>query len=101
MALPLVAGGVVAALVTALRWVLLAHGAAIVARILGTLGLAFVSYRYVVTPVLDQLKASLATLPSELLVWISALGLDKVISILASAYLIAVARSVVLGRREA
>ncbi|MCE7031360.1 DUF2523 domain-containing protein [Lysobacter sp. GX 14042] len=85
---------------TAVRWVLIAHGAAIVARILGTLGLAFVTYQYVVEPVLNQLKQAVSTLPAEVLVWISALGLDKVISILASAYLIAAARNVVLGKRE-
>lgn len=101
MALPLVAGaGLAAVLGTVIRWVLLAHGAAIVARILGTLGLALFTYNFVVEPVLEQLRTAVGSLPAEVLVWISALGLDKVVSILASAYLISAARSVFLGRRE-
>lgn len=100
MALPILAAGAIApVLIQVIKWVLLAKGAAIVIRVLGTLGLAYFTYQHVVSPVLDQLRNALSTLPSELVVWLSALGFFKVVSILASAYTIHAAQRVFLGKR--
>ena len=82
MAFPAVlAGGAIIGLATrALTWFFLAKGPAIVMRILGTLGLAYFTYEWVLGPVISMVDSNVNGLPPELNDWLRALGIFEVIS---------------------
>lgn len=94
------AGGALAGiLIRALLWFFLAKGAAIVTRIMVTLGLAWATYEFVLDPIVTAIDNNVAALPSDLAVWARAFGFFEVISILISAEVIAAAKRVFLTRR--
>ncbi|MEZ0470075.1 hypothetical protein [Luteimonas salinilitoris] len=97
----LAVGGLAYILKRVLLWVLLAKGAAIVARILGVLGLAFFTNELVIQPVMNMIQNTAGGIPAELRVWLSALAIDKVISIVCTAYLVLAGKRVLLGRAGA
>lgn len=82
-----------------LLWLLLAKGAAIVIRLFGVLGIAFFTTEYVINPVLDLIQGNAAGVPAQLRAWLSAFGIDRCISIVATAYLILAGKRVLLGKR--
>lgn len=87
MALPLLAlGGLGAILSRVLLMVALSKGAVIVARILGVLGLSILTNEHVVEPMLDMISGNAGGVPADLRIWLSAFGVDRVISIVVSAY---------------
>lgn len=89
------AGGLLARI---LLWFFLAKGAAIVVRIIATLGLAFFTYEWVLTPVISMVDANVHGLPPELNEWLRALGIYEVISIIVSAYLLLAGKRIFVGR---
>lgn len=100
MAFPAVlAGGAVMGLLTrVLTWFFLAKGAAIVIRIIGTLGLAFFTYEWVLTPVIGMIDANVNGMPPEFNEWMRALGVFEVISIIVSAYVLLAGKRIFLGK---
>lgn len=97
---------VVAPFIAALRpfltkllvWLLVAKGAAIVGRVLMVLGLALFTNEWIVNPMLDAIQGHANGIPPELRVWLSAFAVDRVISIVATAYLLLGAKRVFLGK---
>ena len=55
------------------------------------LGLNFVAQEFAVTPLLDQIKASISGAPGDILAWIGFLNVDKYVTLLLSAYATAAA----------
>lgn len=100
MAFPAVlAGGAAVGLLTrVLTWFFLAKGAAIVIRIFGTLGLAYFTYEWVLTPVIGMVDSNVNALPQELNEWLRALGIFEVMSIIVSAYLLLAGKRIFLGK---
>lgn len=100
MAFPAVlAGGLASGLLgRLLTWFFLAKGAAIVIRIIATLGLAFMTYELVLTPVISMVDANVNGMPPELNEWLRALGIFECISIIVSAYLLLAGKRVFVGR---
>lgn len=83
---------------TVLLWLLVAKGAAIIARIFLVLGIALFTSEWLVGPLLDQIQGRASAIPPEMRVWLSAFGIDRVISIVATAYMILAAKRVMLGK---
>lgn len=75
-------------LLQGLRWFFLAKLASFVTRLFVTFGIAFTSYKFLIEPLVDQVKAAWQGVPSDLAVWVSAFGVDKCVSIVLSGYLI-------------
>lgn len=103
MALPaLVAAPFIAALGPLLKkiliWLLVAKGAAIIMRFFLVLGIALFTNEWIVQPLLDQIQGRAGGIPPELRVWLSAFAIDKVISIVATAYLLLGTKRVFLGK---
>lgn len=100
MALPAVLMGGVAGglLARILLWFFLAKGAAIVVRIIATLGLAFFTYEWVLTPVITMVDTNVNGLSPEFNEWMRALGIFEVMSIIVSAYLLLAAKRIFVGR---
>lgn len=63
------------------------------------LGLAFMTNEAIVAPLVGMLQEGVGGLPADITQWAGALGIDKVISILVSAYTIRAAKRVFLGAR--
>ncbi len=83
---------------TVLMWLLVAKGAAIIARFFIVLGIALFTNEWVVQPLLDQIQGHASGIPPELRVWLSAFAVDRVISIVATAYLLLGTKRVFLGK---
>lgn len=100
MAFPaiLLGGAASGLLARVLTWFFLAKGAAIIVRIIGTLGLAFFTYEFVLTPVITMVDSNVNNLPPELNDWLRALGIFEVISIIVSAYLLLAGKRIFLGK---
>lgn len=107
MALPLLGIGAYAAgsalsalLVRVLTWVLIAKGAAVVIRVFGTLGIAYFTYDLILEPAINLADNYWAAMPAQLVQWVRAFGVMECASIIVSAYLIAVAQRIFLGKRS-
>lgn len=87
-------------LLAGLRWFFLAKLAAIVTRLFVTFGVAFGSYKLVIEPAVNQVKAAWQGVPAQLAEWISAFGVDKCVSIILSAYLILGTKKLFLSTRS-
>lgn len=100
MAFPavLLGGAAAGVLGRVLLWFFLAKGAAIVVRIIATLGLAFFTYEMVLTPAISMIDSSVNGLPPQLNEWLSALGIFEVFSIIVSAYLLLAGKRIFLGK---
>lgn len=99
MAAPiLVAGSAAWILKRVLLWFFLAKGAAIVARILGVLGLALFTSELIIQPVLTAIQSNASNIPPELHQWLAAFGFYRCVSIIATAYMLLMAKRVFLGR---
>lgn len=100
--MPLVLAPIIAALGPVLKavllWLLVAKGAAIIARLFLVLGLALFTNEWLLNPMLDMIQGRAGGIPAEMRVWLSAFGIDKVISIMATAYTLLAAKRVFLGR---
>lgn len=86
---------------TLFLWLLVAKGAAIIARIFIVLGIALFTNELIVQPILDMIQGNAAGIPQQLRQWLSAFGIDRVISIIATAYMLLMAKRVFLGRTGA
>lgn len=94
------AGGALAQiLVRVLTWVLLAKGAAVVARTMGMLGIAWFTYEWILEPAINMADTHWNAMPEGMRVWLQALGIMEVASIVVSAYLLWGAKKLFLGRR--
>jgi hypothetical protein len=89
MAFPaLAAGGIAMVAAQVLRWFFFAYGAAVVTRIFVTLGIAWGTYEFILQPAISAADSYWGALPGDLTVWLRALGLMEVASIIISAYLL-------------
>lgn len=88
MPIPLVAGPLLAGVGALLSRLMMAKAAFWVAKIVAMLGIAFVVDEFAVEPLIDVAINHWNALPSEIGVWIGALGVDDAVSILFSAYTI-------------
>lgn len=100
MAFPavLLGGAAAGILARVLTWFFLAKGAAIVIRIIVTLGLAFFTYEWVLTPAITMVDQNVNGLPPQMNEWLRALGIFEVISIIVSAYLLWAGKRIFLGK---
>lgn len=100
MPLPILAAGALSGvLVTALRYLFLAHLGAFVFRLFAVLGLSWATNELAVEPLLQAIQGNMAGIPSTLAAWLDAFGFDNVISILASGYTMLAVKQVFLSRR--
>lgn len=91
MPIPFVAaaGAVIGpALLQAGRWLLFAEAGKAVVKVLGFLGLSLATNELAIEPIMDNVAGWFGAIPGDLTVWLGALGIDKVASILISAYLV-------------
>lgn len=72
----------------AIRWFFVAYGAATVARLFTAIGIAWGTYEFVLSPAIDLADIYWGSMPSDLLVWLRALGVMEAASIVVSAYLL-------------
>lgn len=100
-AIPALAGGAAlgAIIQRILVWVLLAKGAAIVARTMGILGIAWFTYEYILEPAINLADTYWAAMPGDLVVWLQAFGVMECASIIVSAYVLWGAKKLFLGKR--
>jgi len=87
-------------LLALLRWLLLAKLASFVARMFVTLGIAYVSYEYLIEPLVDKVKDAWNGMPSDIAVWVSAFGVDRCVSIILSGYLLYGVKRLFLSKRD-
>lgn len=71
----------------------LAYGAKVVAKILLTLGISLVAYKYTVGPLLDTIQQQFAGLPTSVVDTIRLLNFDKVVTLILSAVTIRTAQA--------
>jgi hypothetical protein len=62
------------------------------------IGIQLVSYTQVVQPFVDDARAHWEGMPGDIMVWITALKLDVVVTILLSAVVLSVLKKVTIGR---
>jgi hypothetical protein len=104
MPLPLLFGGAIASagisaiIVSALRYFFMAHAAAAVIRIFSVLGIAWATNEFLMEPLLDQAQAAWTGMPAGIAQWLGAFGIDKVVSIMISAYTILGIKNLVLRK---
>jgi hypothetical protein len=98
MAFPVLAGSLAPVIGQVLRYVFMAHLAGFVIRLFAVLGLALFTSEYLLDPVLDMITGKVGGIPASLAEWLSAFGIDKVISIIASAYTVLSVKRVFLGK---
>lgn len=85
--MPLLAG-LASLLVPLLGWVARTLVVSLVARVLVGFGVAFVSYRFLVGPILDSIRSQMGGWPADLAQWAGLLNFDKAVTIVLSAYVI-------------
>lgn len=83
-----------------LIWVLLAKGAAVIARTMGVLGIAWFTYEVILEPAINLATGYWQGLPAELLVWLRAFGVMECASIIVSGYALWAAKKLFLGKRS-
>lgn len=99
MPLPLLAAGTLGPLIAnILRYVFLAHLAGFVLRAFAVLGLAWFTNEMIVENVLSLIQNRMGGIPGNLAEWMDALEIDKVISIMASAYTLLSVKKLFLGK---
>lgn len=99
MPVPLLAlGGLGAILTQVLRYVFLAHLAGFVIRCFALLGLTWFTNELIVENVLSLIQSRMQGMPGDFAMWLDALEIDKVISILASAFTLLGAKRLFLGK---
>lgn len=69
-----------------MRYVFMAHLAGFVIRLFTMLGMSLATNEFVVEPLMNMVHGNASGVPADLAVWMSAFGVDKVISIIVSAY---------------
>lgn len=97
--MPVFLAPLVPILVNALRWFFLAKLASSIVRVVATLGIGLASNEYIVQPFIDHAVSAWNAMPAELAIWISALGIDKVVSVMLTAYGIAGVKQLFLAKR--
>lgn len=106
MALPLIPAGaaimwgatIAGLLKRVLLWVLIAKGAAVVARTMGVLGIAWFTYEWILDPAINLADGYWSALDADLVAWLRAFGVMEVASIIVSAYVLWGAKKLFLGR---
>lgn len=91
---------VVMAIFALVSRLLMAKAVMWVIHIMAFLGLAFATNEYLVQPIIDMITGRTGGLPADITAWAGAFGIDKVLSILTSAYTIRGAKKVFLGARS-
>lgn len=94
----LTAGGLGLLVTNLLRWFFLAHLASFVIRAFAVLGLAWFTNEMVVENVLQLIQTRMGGIPGNMAEWLDALEIDKVISIMASAYTLLAVKRLFLGK---
>lgn len=98
MPVPVLAGALAPLLIQVLRYVFMAHAVGFIIRIFSVIGLTLATNEYVVEPLLDIVRGEAQGVPAEMAEWLSFFGIDKVISIMASAYTLLAVKKVFLGK---
>ena len=101
MPLPLVGVGIWAVLSSVLGRLVASRLGFWIAAALGTLGLQLVTQTAVVGPAIDLVSTKFSGFPADLLAWVAFLNVDKMITIILSAYAAAATLSAVKLRRKA
>lgn len=90
--MPLLAG-LAAILVPILTWVGRILVVSMIARALIGFGLAFLTWRFAVGPILASVKAQLVGMPADIANWVGLLRFDQAVTVVCSAYLLRFALS--------
>lgn len=90
MPLPIIAAEAMGALgpllTRLLMWWGMSQAIKVVVKIMAGLGVALATDKFVIQPSLDAAKAAWQGLPADLAMWLGAVGIDKMASILFAAY---------------
>lgn len=78
-----------------LGWLLRTVVVSLVARVLIGFGVAAVSYKFAVGPILDGIRSQATGLPADLIQWLGLLRFDVALTIILSAYVIRFAMSAI------
>lgn len=82
-------------------WILrffMLKAAFVVAKIFAVIGIGLATNAYVIDPLLDHIEVAWGNIPSSVLIWIDALGINNAVSIYCSAAAIASIEKVVLRK---
>lgn len=99
MPAPLALAALTPLLMQLLRWLFLAKLASFIGRVAVMLGIGLATNEFLIDPLLEHVEAAWSGVPASLAQWMGALGLDKVISILMSAFAIAGAKQLFLAKQ--
>lgn len=69
-----------------MRYVFMAHLAGFLIRLLTVFGVSLATNEYIVEPIMDLIHGNAQGVPADLAMWLSAFGIDRVISIMVTAY---------------
>lgn len=98
IALPAMSAGFSALLGRILTWFFMTQLASVVVRMFATLGIAFATNEWLIEPLVDHVTNAWGAIPPELALWLSALGINEVVSIMLSAYGILGVKQIFLSR---
>lgn len=88
-------------LVRAFTFALIAKVGWFILRAFAFLGIALTTYQLLVEPLITNARNAWSGMPAELLAWVGLFGLDKVVTILLSAYGIAAVKRVFFTKADA
>lgn len=98
IALPAMSAGLSALLGRLLTWFFMTQLASAVVRMFAMLGIAFATNEWLIGPLVEHVTSAWGAIPAELAVWLSALGINEVVSIMLSAYGILGIKQIFLSR---